>query len=174
MVKTNKSGQMKIQQMAFMLIATILFFVLIGIVVLSFSLSGLKESATLLEEKNAVFLASKISNSPEFSCGDGFGTSYPNCIDTDKVMLLKQNIEQYSGFWNVKNIEIRKTYPVFEQDIICDISTYPNCNVIKVISEEFEGVAVSNYVSLCRKESLNGIPYDRCEIGKIIISYDIK
>jgi hypothetical protein len=40
-----KKGQMKIQQMAFMLMAVTLFFVLVGMFFLIFSFSNLKESA---------------------------------------------------------------------------------------------------------------------------------
>ena len=85
-----KQGQLKIQQMAFMLLAVTLFFVLVGMFVLALRFSGLKESATELEEKNAMLLVTRIANSPEFSCGNAFGKSRTNCIDADKVMMLKK------------------------------------------------------------------------------------
>ena len=98
MVIKNKKAQMKIQQTAFLLIAITLFFVLVGILVLGFKVSDLRKSATLLEEKNAVLLVSKLANSPEFSCGNAFGSSRINCIDSDKVMMLKENIDRYVNF----------------------------------------------------------------------------
>ena len=88
-MRGRRKAQLKIQQMAFMLIAVTLFFVLVGIFVLAFRLSNLQESAELLEEKNAMLLVTKLANSPEFSCGDAFGTSRTNCVDSDKVMALK-------------------------------------------------------------------------------------
>ena len=94
MIKTKKA-QMKIQQMAFMLMAITLFFVMVGMFVLVFRFSGLKESATMLEEKNAMLLVTKLANSPEFSCGEAFGSNRINCVDADKVMMLKENTAKY-------------------------------------------------------------------------------
>lgn len=168
MKKQTKKAQMKIQQMAFMLIAVVVFFSLIGIVILSFQFSDLKESAALLEERNALLLVTKLSNSPEFSCGEAFGTTRVNCVDLDKVMVLKQNIEKYKNFWDVENIEIRKIYPVEGGgEILCNSENYPNCNIIKLISDSEEGVGIANFVSLCRKEDGR----DKCELGKIIVIY---
>ena len=107
----NKKAQLKIQQMAFMLIAVTLFFVLVGMLIFVFRFSSIQESAELLGEKNALLLVTKLANSPEFSCGESFGRSSVNCVDSDKVMTLKANIEKYSGFWDVSGIEIRKIYP---------------------------------------------------------------
>ena len=105
----SKCSQTKIQQTAFLLLAVTLFFVLAGFFVLSFSLSGMKESATALEEKNAMLLVSKLANSPEFSCGEAYGVNRIDCVDADKFMTLKGD-EKYQNFWMVKNIEIRKLY----------------------------------------------------------------
>jgi len=168
----NKKGQLKIQQMALMLIAVTLFFVLVGLLVLSVSFSNLKESATILEEKNAMLLVSKIANSPEFSCGSSFGNTKLNCIDFDKAMVLKQNIEKYKGFWGVSNIEIRKVYP--RGDVVCNSGNYPDCSIIRLNEKEVSGFDLSNFVSLCRKESDNGEIYDKCELAKIMISYEAK
>ena len=170
MVKIKmKHGQMKIQQMAFMLIAVTLLFVLVGLFFLSIVFSDLKESSLLLEEKNALLLVSKLADSPEFSCENVFGGSKINCIDSDKVMALKENINKYSGFWGVDGIEIIKIYPV-EDKIECTVSSYPNCNEIKII--EGSGTGVSNFVALCRKEQkTSGQIQDRCELAKVIVYY---
>jgi hypothetical protein len=84
--------------------------------------------------------------------------------------MLRENINKYSGFWDVENIEIRRIYPV-SADKECTLKTYPDCNIIKIregtITSEF-----SNFVSLCRKESLNGVVYNKCEIAKLMVSYD--
>ena len=173
-VNLNKKAQLKIQQMAFMLMAVIIFFVLVGMFVLTIRFSGLKKSATLLEEENAMLLVSKLADSPEFSCGESFGTRKANCIDADKAMMLKESIEKYSGFWGVSNIEIRKIYPKSQSEIICDRLNYPNCNIIRLISGEVSGVGVSNFVSLCRKESSEGYNYDKCELAKLVVSYEEK
>ena len=167
----NRRGQLKIQQMAFMLMAVTLFFVLVGMFFLVVKFSNLKEDATGLCEKNAQLLATKLANSPEFSCGESFGSSKVNCIDADKVMLLKENIAKYSGFWGVSNIEVRKIYPI-EAEKTCELGNYPDCNIIKIRSKEDTSAYLSNFVSLCRKESYEGTVYDKCELAKIMINYE--
>lgn len=168
----EKSGQMKIQQMAFVLIAVTLFFALVGIFVIAFKYSGLKQSATEIEKENAMMMATKLANSPEFSCGESFGNTKINCIDADKIMVLKEN-PIYLDFWGVSNIEIRKIYPE-NNWVICDSGIYPECGIIKIYDKEVSGFDISNFVSLCRKESLDEEVYDKCELAKLIISYEKK
>lgn len=170
----SKLGQMKIQQMAFMLITVVIFFSLVGMFLLKFQFSSLKDSASVLEEKNALLLVTKLANSPEFSCGKGFGSKRTNCVDADKVMALKDNIAKYSGFWGVSSIEIRKIYPNFDETISCTKENYPNCNLISIISGEFIGTGVSNFVALCRKDGETGRVQDKCELGKLIVGYEKK
>ena len=159
---------MKIQQMAFMLIAVTLFLIMAGLFFLTIRFSGLKESAQLLEEKNAVLLVSKVADSPEFSCGSSFGSPMSNCIDMDKVMALKSRISDYSGFWGVDGIEILKVYP--SNSVECTASNYPDCGKITLINAE-SGTGVSSFISLCRKED-RGYVNERCELGRIIITYN--
>lgn len=164
----DKLGQLKIQQMAFMLMAITLFFVLAGMFVLVISITNLRGTALELEEKNAMLLVSKLANSPEFSCGESFGSNRINCVDGDKIMMLKENIARYDNFWGVSNIEIRKTG---EDQTICKIENYPNCGIIKLretkITSEF-----SNFVSLCWKDTYESKIYDKCQVAKLMVSYD--
>ncbi len=166
-------AQLKIQQMAFVLIAVTILFVLVGMFVLGFKFSGLKKSVTSLCEENAKLLVSKLANSPEFSCGLSFDETKLACVDADKVMVLKENIGSYTNFWGVANIEIRKIYPI-EQDVECNMVNYPNCNSIKLTLGGVQGVGTSNFISLCRKEAYGGDIYDKCELARFIVSYDKK
>lgn len=156
--------------MAFMLMAITLFFVLVGMFFLTMQFSNIKESASVLEEKNALLLVTKLANSPEFSCGNSFGIVGISCVDSDKVMALKNNIDNYKNFWGISSIEIRKIYPA-SQGIECASSNYPNCNIIKINNGEIAS-EYSNFVSLCRKESVNGETYDKCELAKLIVGYN--
>lgn len=164
-----KKAQLKIQQMAFMLIAVTLFFVLVGMFILTIYVSGLKNSAAALDEKNALLLVTKLANSPEFSCGEAFGNMRTNCVDADKVMMLREKISKYKGFWDVENVEIKKIYPKSENKE-CTLENYPDCNTIKIregnITAEY-----SNFVSLCRKKVVKGEVENKCEIAKLIVSY---
>jgi len=171
--KMKTKGQVKTQQMAFMLLAITLFFVLVGLFAMVFGFAGIKESATALEEKNALLLVTKLANSPEFSCGNSFGTGNLNCIDGDKVISLMKNINKYENFWSkgVSNIEIRVIYPE-KQEKLCSLGNYPDCNIIRVMSGNVSGYSAENFVSLCRKESNAGEVYNKCELAKLMVSYN--
>jgi hypothetical protein len=166
----NKKAQMKIQQTAFMLIAITLFFVLVGLFFIGFKMSGVKEDATSLKAKQVKLLVSKLANSPEFSCGSSFG-SQTDCVDFDKVLLLTKYSDKYKNFWGVDDIKIRKIYPKTNQDIICDISNYPNCKIVNVLEPGIVGTYESNFVSLCRKETQENIAYNKCELAILMVSY---
>ena len=168
MITKNKKAQMKIQQMVFMLIAVTLFFVLVGLFFITVVFSGVKESAALLEERNALLLVSKLANSPEFSCGEAFGSVKINCIDSDKAMALKSNINRYTNFWGVDGIKIKKIYP--EEEDVCTSDNYPNCGEIILITGR--GTGVSNFVALCRKKNIEGQIHDKCELARIIVYYE--
>jgi hypothetical protein len=181
----TKKAQMKIQQMSFMLLAVFLFLAMVGMIVVTISMSKLKHSATDLAEQNAKLLATKIANSPEFSCGEVYGGNLKtDCIDMDKVMALKENIGKYitnmgkdANFWGVSNIEIRRLYPPYLvnnqlREVECTTTNYPKCNLVKIINKPVAGYARANYVALCRKEKYNGEIVNKCEMGQISISYE--
>jgi len=165
----NRSGQMKIQQMIFMIIAVVLLFILVGLFFLSITLNELKKSSSELGEKSSMLLVSKLANSPEFSCGNAFGTSRINCIDFDKLMALKKISEEYSDFWGVAKIEIRKVYP--ESDLVCTDSNYPDCGIVKILDKNVNILPYSyNFVSLCRKEATETEIYNKCELARLMIA----
>lgn len=170
-MKKNKFGQIKIQQMAFMLIAVTLFFAFVGIFVISIQLNELRGSASALQEKNAQLLVTKLANSPEFSCGNAFSNSKTNCVDFDKVMILKENANEYSNFWGIENIEIRKIYPFSTGETECTLENYPDCNTLKILQNGISA-EYSTFVSLCRKISSENGAIDKCELAKLMVSYE--
>ena len=169
----GKKAQLKIQQMMFMLLAITLLFSLIGIFFLSISFSQLKKTSETTEINNALLLVSKLAKSPEFSCGNSFGSVNPNCVDFDKVIWLLDRETEYSKFWGVARIEIKKIYP---KDLTpCDSSNYPNCGVLTILNRSVKTLpASSNFITLCRKESINRSVYDKCELAKLIVSGEDK
>jgi len=163
----NKLGQLKIQQMAFMLIAITIFFVIAGMFALTMSSANNKKDAESIREENAMTLVSKLANSPEFSCGDVFGGEKVTCIDSDKAMILAQKSIEYKTFWGVEHIEIKLINSDVEK--LCSLQNYPDCNTINILNNETKGAPISNFVSLCRKESFEGESYDKCEVAKIMV-----
>jgi hypothetical protein len=117
-----------------------------------------------------MMLVSRLANSPEFSCGDSFGSNKANCIDFDKIMVLKKNIDDYSELWGVAKIEIRKIYPD-EGNISCTEENYPNCGSLKILNKNVKALAYSStFVSLCRKEISPSGPYNKCELARLMVS----
>ncbi len=169
----NKSGQIKIQQTIFMIIAVTILFVLVGLFFLSILLSNVKKSAVNIAEESSMLLVSKLANSPEFSCGNSFGSSATDCVDFDKVMALKNNSD-YSNFWGVAKIEIRVIYPAGNNKI-CDANNYPDCGDIKILDQNVKILPYSsNYISLCRKETDGKIVYDKCELAMLLVASEDK
>jgi hypothetical protein len=165
----NKKGQMKIQQMIFMIIAVIILFAMVGLFFLSTAFSSLRKSATTLAQEESMLLVSRLANSPEFSCGNAFGNSKTNCVDFDKVAGLKNHIGEYSDFWGVAKIEIRKIYPSGEK--LCTEANYPNCEIFKILDKNVNTLPYShNFISLCRKELNDKITYDKCELALLMIA----
>lgn len=170
----KRKAQMKIQQMSFLLVAVFLFFALLGMILLSAYSKQIKKDALDLQEQNAQLLVSKIANSPEFSCGLAYGSDkQTNCIDADKIMILKENIIKYKDFWGLSNIEIIKLYPT-SINRECTLQNYPNCRSINLMGNSTSSGDASNFVSLCRKERYNGEIINKCELAKLIVRYEAK
>jgi len=167
-----KKGQMKIQQMAFMLIVVTLFFVLVGMLILSVAFSGLKSSAEDLRKEKARTIVTSLANSPELSCGEYFGSAKVDCIDMDKFIILKQEMQKYRNFWGseIQNVELVVLYPQSEEKL-CTLGNYPNCNDLKLMNYP-TGVSEENYVLACRNENLAEEVYSKCEIAKLLVTYE--
>ena len=167
----KKRGQFKIQQMAFMLLAVILFFILVGLFWLAVQYRTLHKQATQLGESRAVLMSEFVSQSSEFSCGSKDGQY---CVDTDKLMILKDR-KVYSKFWPVSYIKVRRIYPT-QEETECNKNNYPNCSVYNIYkNEKIESQgAVGSFVALCRYEKIQGHATRICELGKIIVGYEIK
>lgn len=160
-IKTGKKAQLKIQQMSFMLIAVIILFAIIALFYFTISFSGLNQTKINLDREKAAEIAVKIASTPEF-----IFNGMPNSIDADKLMILKSE-EKYNDFWGVNGIIIQKIYPAGE-NIECKLSNYPDCSTIKLFTSK-NLAPEKAFVSLCRKQEINGRPYDKCEMAVIMI-----
>lgn len=166
----GKRGQIKMQQTAFMLIALTLFFVLVALFFLNYSLSGLKHAKSNANADKASKLVSRIADSPELACGSVYGETSVSCIDFDKLMALKTHAQDYEGFWEVNNIEVLVVYPSGPL-VSCTTENYPNCNKVIVFNKSLSGFDQSNYVSLCRTDSLGNSLYNNCTLAKLMVKY---
>lgn len=154
----SKKAQMKIQQMSFVLIAIMILFIMVALFYFSIRIKTLEKTAVTLREEEAKELVKKIASSPEFS----WSRDCDNCIDFDKVMMLK-NLSEYKGFWNLDYLVIERVYPIKEGE--CNPFNYPECNRVSIISTKDFGIPASAFVSLCRWEGSEN--YEKCEIGRV-------
>lgn len=158
----NKKGQMKIQEMAFVLVAIVIFFAMVALVYLSIRFHGLRESASLQREESAKELAKKLADIPEFSWTGG-GCS--GCMDAEKALALKE-MDAYKKFWDIDYLMIEKVYPNMTKRE-CTRANYPDCSTITLINNTKEyGIPVTAFIALCSYEPSKG-GYVKCELGKI-------
>jgi len=168
-----KRAQLKIQEMAFMLVALILFFILVGLFALSIWSKNITESATELAEEKTLSAISNLAGTAEFICPE----TKSNCIDADKVMALigKKN---YDNFWPFTSLKIIR-YSGFDKNedemTSCNLGNYPDCDVIEIYDKRIASEKVINsFVALCRQEYENSEPYIRCEIAKFLAGSERK
>lgn len=158
----SSRGQLKIQEMAFVLVALLVFFALVSLFYFSVRLSNLKENAVLQRADEAQQLIRKIAATPEFSWDS---CSSAICIDLDKALLLKER-QAYKNFWNLEHLSIVVLYPAEQGE--CTRFNYPNCGTITLVNKSAAyGSDIGAFVSLCRQELSDGESYSKCVIGKV-------
>ncbi len=166
-VPQSSKGQLKIQEMAFMLLAVVIFFAIAGMFFLVIMYNDLVKSANLLEKEKAISTAISIANTPEFSCGEAL------CIDADKLLVM-QNRQDYEDFWPVASIVVTKVSSD-KETIECSEKNYPSCNYFKVYDRGIKNIeVVETFVSLCGKDKANEYIYNKCELGRVLVGFEKK
>ena len=167
-VNCSKKGQLKIQQMAFFLVAMILFFAMVALVYFSITYSSLKSDVEDLREQEVRELVRKMAGTPEFSWSL---YDCDSCVDMDKIFALNNQVS-YQGFWrNIPFLQIVRVYPLYgeENPRECALENYPECDTITLVDEDSGIVAHSSFVALCRYEPES--KFTKCELGKIIMGF---
>ncbi len=154
-------GQVKIQQMAFVLVAIMIFFAIVVLFYLSIRVNLLKGDVEILRNEEAKEVVRKLAGRPELSWTV---TDCASCIDLDKALVLNHR-ESYEDFWEVPFLQIERVYPDGEGE--CTKGNYPDCRTITLVDEGIY-IAHSAFVALCRHDELMG---DKCELGKIYLGF---
>lgn len=160
-----KRGQMKVQEMAFVLVALMIFFALVALLYLSVRGSSLDQQARGVSDERAQEAARILASTPMFAWSECKG-----CVDLDKAFVLSQQRE--------RNISVpalaEYDYLAFEVIYpgraggVCTPSTYPACNQTIVIpGKQGYGVAQSAFVTLCHWDPEVQMI---CELGKVYVS----
>ena len=169
----QKKSQLNIQEMAFMLVALVIFFVLVALFALSILYKSLVESSNQIAEEKSLAAIENLAGTAEFICAN----NKPNCVDEDKIMALKDK-KDYDGFWEFSSLSIIKSSGLSkkEQDLVkCTMSNYPNCDIIDIYDKNIANERlISSFVALCKREYENNYPYERCEIAKLVAGTEVK
>lgn len=158
-----KRAQLKIQEMAFVLVAIVIFFALIALLFFSVKINSIKNQADIIQDEQAASLVRHISGLPEFSW------SCVGCVDLDKVMALKKTGSIAAlEMLELDYLKIEVLYPSSSQKI-CAIGNYPSCSEIVLLNKTRDyGLASSAFVNLCRWSS--NAQQEICLLGKIYAS----
>tara|TARA_Y100000310_G_C20672979_1_gene811308 strand:- start:1554 stop:2150 length:597 start_codon:yes stop_codon:yes gene_type:complete len=163
----SKKAQLRIQEMAFMLLAVFLFFALVGLFAFTLVYVNISDSASNIAEGRTLSSVTSLADTPEMSCV----AAKSNCIDGDKLInLVGKNI--YGELWPYSSLRVIKFSGFNKEEgelIVCTKANYPNCDVFNIYDKLVNNErAIATHVALCRKELENGYTYDRCETAKII------
>ncbi len=163
----SKRAQFKIQQMAFMMVFVVIFFVLVGMFVLQMNLGGMKASAREKERDQVMSALSSWSELSEFSCSDN--SIY--CIDEDKlnVLISSEYSRFYENFWPVDSITVYKINEDWSSDKKPILCPGQNCNMYRVYDSGKGTSEYGTYVSICKTSVISGVAYDDCELGLLSI-----
>jgi hypothetical protein len=159
-----KSGQMKIMQMAFMILAVFFFFILVGLFFLTISFKDVRSEAARLDREQAISSLSVIADMPELN----YDSRESMTLDKDKLRIMSGNFSgRYDSFWPVSSIGVYLIYPSFEKEKKCP---GVDCNYYEIYdSGRGNNQTYSAFVSVCEKVKEGGSIYDVCEIGKMVV-----
>lgn len=156
----NKQGQMKIQEMAFVLIA---FIFLLGLLLLFFArfqmaqINDISDQIRIVRGQN---MLQYVANLPELNCPSSFsGLAGRSCIDYDKlkVFVNKQDINaKYKDIFEsayLAKVEVDLVFPANETFVLYNSKTSKNVQAYKT------------YIPICEEDSQKG----SCKIGIVKI-----
>jgi len=171
----NKKAQIKIQEMSFVLIAVALFFILVGLFIVSIVQSNLYRKASDFAQEKAIASVKNFAYSPEFNYNE------QNCIDADKLIGFVKKESQdhnYEKFWDFTSIKVIKEsgFNKSEGEMIeCNAGNYPDCDIFILYDKTpLNEVSVSSYIALCKKEKENSYIYEKCGLAKFVIGSERK
>tara|TARA_B100001971_G_C18124342_1_gene501197 strand:- start:85 stop:615 length:531 start_codon:yes stop_codon:yes gene_type:complete len=168
MKNQNKKAQMKIQQMAFMIVAVFFFFILVGLFFLKVQFSGIQKSSAELEKEQAISSLKVIANMQELNCNSRESL----CLDKDKIKIMSGELKElYETFWQIASIKVYLLDTGQTEIISCPAL---NCNYFEIFdNQQNSSEEYSTYISVCEKIRELGYVYDNCEIAKLVVGRKI-
>src|SRR3989344_1827591 len=151
----RKKGQMKIQEMVFVLVAIMIFFAIVLIFYINVRLAGIRDSVADISSEEVQENLRKIAHYPEFSFPDCSG-----CVDLDKAIIMKGR-EEYSDFLNLDYLQIEIIYPEDGKGE-CSAANMERCSTITIVNKSEDFTTRSAFIPLCYYEGREKV---RCKLG---------
>ena len=143
----DKKGQIKIQEMAFVLLALALLAIIGFIFFMKFQTENIAKAGEEAKQNTAISLLDKIASMTELNCQKG-----EICIDEDKVGIIR-NKNLGNLFQGLKKVEIKRIYPGGS-----DLTVWQ--------SGSGQGnQSYSTFINLCRQEKLGNSVEWNCGIA---------
>lgn len=158
-------GQLKIQEMAFVLIALVVFFALLGLFLVKWRSGSLQEAAGDSREAATQQLLLVLANTPELGL-----SGCTNCIDLDKALVVQEQeaaSKMYSQLWKLDYLALKRVYPE-KNESECSLTNYPDCDTLTIVPGDNFGTSSRVYVSLCRRDAEKN--QEICELGEAYAS----
>ncbi len=158
--RKSRKGQIKIQEMAFVLLAVVFLFGILLLFFARFQMTSIQKSAEEIRESRAITMLQVIAALPELRCSKSFGTTAGiACIDKDKVLAFETPgiRNSYSKLWqaaNIAKITIEEVFPEGKSYIIYQKSTQKSI------------ITHSTFTPLCEETTAGS----SCVIAKIKIT----
>jgi hypothetical protein len=142
-------GQLKIQEMAFVLLAIVLLGFIAFVFYARIQSESIQSSAGDIKTNTALSLRDKIAAMPEIKCAEKL------CIDKDKALMLKDyNVKgMFQGISEAKIIQI-----------------YPSDERIVLYSSGKGNTSYSTFVNLCEQKNMGGIFSYDCGLAILEVS----
>jgi len=154
-----KKGQMKIQEMAFVLIAVIILFGIIFLFYARFEFNKVQSLSTELREERAITFIRTVASMPELRCSESIlKVSEAACLDLDKLKAFNSSLSlrnSYRKIWTSSYIT-----EVVVQEI------FPGNSIYKIYDETPGEESYFSFMPLCSK--------DKCIIARLIVSIRLK
>ena len=157
-------AQMKIQQMAFLLVGITIFFALVGVIYFSITISHARTSAQSAQNEEAILLARKLAGSPEFAFTSS--SDCATCIDIDKIIQIS-DLSGYEELWNMDHVFVTRISPQYSNEK-CTRANYPNCDKIILANRSTNLATKTAFVTLAGWDGI--INSYRYELGRIEVS----
>lgn len=163
----TKKADMRIQQMAFMILFVFVFFSVAGLFFLSIQMRDVRQNAADLQKEATIASISTIANMPELNCD----SSRSLCVDEDKLYVFSAHTEEYKDFWPVASIKVRKVFPKQNEQIACPNI---NCTYYEIYDSKQKNVqSYGTFVTICKQTNIEGYPQEDCGIARLEVGMKI-